>query len=83
MIYKPMNHFSGSDITEQYLNKFYEDLHKEQLSLMNSIKSSGDSDDKSKDKDITKQISLINGLMMGALRLRNVKKATIARLNSS
>jgi len=78
-----MNHFSGSDITEQYLNKFYEDLHKEQLSLMNSIKSSGDSDDKSKDKDITKQISLINGLMMGALRLRNVKKATIARLNSS
>jgi hypothetical protein len=78
-----MTHFSGSDITEQYLNKFYEDLHKEQLSLMNSIKSSGDSDDKSKDKDITKQISLINGLMMGALRLRNVKKATIARLNSS
>jgi hypothetical protein len=78
-----MNHFSGSDITEQYLNKFYEDLHKEQLSLMNSIKSSGDSDDKSKDKDITKQISLINGLMMGALRLQNVKKATIARLNSS
>jgi hypothetical protein len=78
-----MTHFSGSDITEQYLNKFYEDLHKEQLSLMNSIKSSGDSDDKSKDKDITKQISLINGLMMGALRLRNVKKASIARLNSS
>lgn len=78
-----MTHFSGSDITEQYLNKFYEDLHKEQLSLMNSIKSSGDSDDKSKDKDITKQISLINGLMMGALRLRNVKKATIARLNFS
>jgi len=78
-----MTHFSGSDITEQYLNKFYEDLHKEQLSLMNSIKSGGDSDDKSKDKDITKQISLINGLMMGALRLRNVKKATIARLNSS
>ncbi len=78
-----MNHFSGSDITEQYLNKFYEDLHKDQLSLMNSIKSSGDSDDKSKDKDITKQISLINGLMMGALRLRNMKKAAIARLNSS
>ena len=78
-----MTHFSGSDITEQYLNKFYEDLHKELLSLMNSIKSSGDSDDKSKDKDITKQISLINGLMMDALRLRNVKKATIARLNFS
>jgi len=79
-----MSHFSSSDITEQYLNKFYEDLHKEQLNLMNNIKTaSSDSEDKSKDKDITKQISLINALMMGALRLRNVKKASIARLNSS
>ncbi len=79
-----MSHFSSSDITEQYLNKFYEDLHKEQLNLMNNIKTaSSDTEDKSKDKDITKQISLINALMMGALRLRNVKKASIARLNSS
>ena len=79
-----MSHFSSSDITEQYLNKFYEDLHKEQLNLMNNIKTaSSDSEDKSKDKDITKQISLINGFMMGALRLRNLKKTAIARLNSS
>ncbi len=78
-----MNNFSGSDITEQYLNKLYEDLHKEQLNLMNSIKNNGDGDDKSKEQDITKQISLLNGLMMGALRLRNVKKAAILKLNSS
>ena len=71
-----MNNFS-SDINEQYLNKLYEDLHKEQLSLMNSIKNNGDGDDKSKEQDITKQISLINGLMMGALRLRNAKKALL------
>ena len=71
-----MNNFS-SDISEQYLNKLYEDLHKEQLSLMNSIKNNGDGDDKSKEQDITKQISLINGLMMGALRLRNAKKALL------
>ena len=78
-----MNNFSSSDITEQYLNKLYEDLHKEQLRLMNTIKNNGDGDDKSKQQDITKQISLINGLMMGALRLRNVKKAAILKLNSS
>jgi len=77
-----MNNFS-SDISEQYLNKLYEDLHKEQLSLMNSIKNNGDGDDKSKEQDITKQISLINGLMMGALHLRNAKKAAILKLNSS
>jgi hypothetical protein len=75
--------FSSSDITEQYLNKLYDDLHKEQLSLMNSIKNTKDTDDTNKEKDITKQISLINGLMMGALRLRNTKKAMIAKLNSS
>ena len=78
-----MNHFSGSDITEQYLNKFYEDLHKEQLSLMNSIKNSGDGDDKSKEQVVTKQISLLNGLMMGALRLRIAIKQAILKLNSS
>jgi hypothetical protein len=78
-----MSHFSSSDITEQYVNKLYEDLHKEQLNLMNSIKNRGESEDITKDKDTTKQISLLNGLMMGAMRLRNLKKASIAKLNSS
>jgi predicted transcriptional regulator len=30
---------NNSDITEQYLNKVYEDLSREQMSLMNSMKS--------------------------------------------
>ena len=79
-----MNGAFGSDISEQYLNKLYEDLHKEQMSLMNSIKNTTDvMENKDKERDITKQITLINGLMMGALRLRNVRKASIAKLNSS
>ena len=78
-----MNSF-GNDISEQYLNKLYEDLHKEQMSLMNGIKNTTDvMENKDKERDITKQITLINGLMMGALRLRNLRKATIAKLNSS
>jgi hypothetical protein len=79
-----MNGAFGSDISEQYLNKLYEDLHKEQMSLMNSIKNTTDvMENKDKERDITKQITLINGLMMGSLRLRNVRKASIAKLNSS
>lgn len=75
--------FGGTDITEQYLNKLYEDLHKEQMSLMNKIKTTTDLENRDKEKDITKQITLINGLMMGALRLRNTRQAAIAKLNSS
>ena len=75
--------FGGSDITEQYLNKLYEDLHKEQMSLMNTIKTASNPENRDKEKGVTKQITLINGLMMGALRLRNTRQEAIAKLNSS
>ena len=61
----------NSDITEQYLNKVYEDLHREQMTLMNSMKTSTENE---KEKAITKQISQINQLMLGCLRLRNLRK---------
>jgi len=61
----------NSDITEQYLNRFYEDLHREQMSLMNSMKSTTE---KENEKSITKQITQINQLMLGTLRLRNLRK---------
>lgn len=59
-----------NDITEQYLNKIYDDLQKEQMRMMNDMKT-GTDDDKS--KSITKQISLINSINMSILRLRNLK----------
>ena len=67
-----------SDITEQYLNKCYEDFSKEQMRLMNDMK--GATDD-SKDRDIQKQLTLLNTLVSACLRLRNLKKALIAKSN--
>ncbi len=64
----------GNDITEQYLNKVYEDLQKEQLKLMNDIKSGCENQ---KESLVTKQISLINGINIALLRLRNLRKKTI------
>ncbi len=61
----------NTDITEQYLNKVYEDLHREQMTLMNSMKTSLENE---KEKSITKQIAQINQLMLGCLRLRNIRK---------
>jgi hypothetical protein len=65
------HYFMNSDITEQYLNRFYEDLHREQMTLMNSMKSTTE---KENEKSITKQITQINQLMLGSLRLRNLRK---------
>ena len=62
---------NNSDITEQYLNKVYEDLSREQMTLMNSMKSQTNNE---KDKLITKQITQINTLMLSCLRLRNIRK---------
>jgi hypothetical protein len=60
-----------NDLTEQYLDKLYDDLSREQTSLLTDIKT-GTSD--SKEKDLQKQFSLLNTLMMNTLRLRNLKK---------
>ena len=67
-----------SDITEQYLNKCFDDFSKEQMRLLNDMK--GATDD-SKDKDVQKQLTLLNGLVSGCLRLRNLKKQLIAKSN--
>jgi predicted ATPase len=61
----------GNDITEQYLNKMYEDLQKEQLKLMNDMKTGCDN---VKERDITKQITLINTINVAVMRLRNIRK---------
>jgi len=67
-----------SDNTEQYLNKCFDDFSKEQMRLLNDMK--GATDD-SKDKDVQKQLTLLNGLVSACLRLRNLKKQLIAKSN--
>jgi hypothetical protein len=70
-----------NDITEQYLMKVYDDLSKESMNLMNSIKAVSPLDhredmvdDDKKTTAVTKQISLINSINMSLIRLRNLKK---------
>jgi hypothetical protein len=65
-------------ITEQYLNKVYEDLQKEQMALMNDLKTGCGEE---KEKDITKQMTQLNTLLMAVLRLRNLKKSIQNKLN--
>ena len=71
---------NGSDITEQYLNKLYEDLSKEQMRLMNDLKSSSNIEG-DKEKDITQQFTFLNTLMTTALRYRNLKRKIIQKIN--
>lgn len=73
----------SSTITEQYLNKVYEDLQKEQLTLMNKMKSGGETEMKDVEQDITRQISQMNQLMVGCMRLRNMRKRAQMKANSS
>jgi hypothetical protein len=68
-----------NNITEEYLNSLYDNLHREQMTVMNSIKSSNN--EVSKDKDNQKQITIINTLMINTLRLRNLKKQILEKNN--
>ncbi len=61
-----------NDITDQYLTKIYDDLQREQMTLMNSLKSN--IDENTKERDITRQISLINTINLGVMRLKNARK---------
>jgi Tfp pilus assembly protein PilP len=61
----------NNDITEQYLNQTWENFSKEQMRLMGDIKSGKE---ESEIQTIQKQLTQINAIMMGLMRLRNIKK---------
>lgn len=69
----------SSDITEQYLDKIYEDFNKEQMKLLTDIKTG---DENKLQPDLQKQFTLLNNLMMGCLRLRNLKKKIKNKLDN-
>ena len=72
-----------SDITEQYLDKLYDDLSKEQMKLLSDLKNTRDSAEQAvKEADLQKQLSLLNILMINALRFRNLKKKIAQKANS-
>ena len=67
-----------SDITEQYLDKIYDDFHKEQMSLLQDIKTGCE---QIKEKDNQKQFTILNNLMINVLRLRNIRKQIKNRID--
>lgn len=68
----------NSDITEQFLNRLYEDLHKEQMRIVADIRNASDT---AKDKDNQKQFTILNTLMINTLRLRNIRKQIQEKIN--
>jgi hypothetical protein len=64
---------NGNDLTESNLNNIYDLFSKEQMSLMNTIKTSTELEDK-REKSVQKQLSLLNTIMISILRLRNLRK---------
>jgi hypothetical protein len=65
-------------INEQYLNRVYEEFQREQMRLMTEFKNDAGKDD----KDIQKQITMLNSLTMSVLRFRNLKKCILDKKNS-
>jgi hypothetical protein len=61
-----------ADINPQYLDKIYEDIHRETLNLMNKMKNHNPTEPDI-EKDIIKQISIYNILMVNILKLKNIK----------
>lgn len=68
-------------ITEQYLNRLYDDLQTEQQRLMHEMKNlkSEEEGAADKEKDLTKQITMLNTLMINSLKFRNLKKQIILK----
>jgi len=60
------------DLTVQNLNSIYESLCRENQKLLNDLKSSDC--DSSKQREITRQTSLINTLMLNIIKYKNLKE---------
>ena len=60
-----------NEMNESYLDRLYDDFSKEQYKLMEQIKQNVSPKD---EQNITKQLTLLNTLMMTVLRYRNLKK---------
>ena len=69
---------NNQDLGEQQLNRMYEDFQKEQIRLMTEIKNGTDI---RQEKETTKQISMINTININILRLRNLRKQILEKIN--
>lgn len=63
-----------ADINVAYLDRLYDDLQREQMSIVSKLRScdiTGNCE-----KEITKQLTIYNTLLINTLRLKNLKKKT-------
>lgn len=71
----------NNELTEQYLNEVYDNVMREHTRLLNDMKNTSTEIEKSKERDITKQLSNLNSLMTSLLKLRNLKKEIKTRMD--
>ena len=68
----------GTRIDDNQLERIYDDFSREQGMLMTDLKTKQEED---KEKDIMKELTLINSIMMNTLRLINLRKKIHMKLN--
>ena len=73
-----MNSFNTTDITDQYLSSTYDNFQKEQARIMTSLNSS-DNLEIQKEKDLEKQIAMLNSLMLQILKLKSFRKKLLLK----
>jgi hypothetical protein len=69
-----------SEINEQYLNRLIDDVSREQMKIMNEVKTETNVE---KSKDNSKQLTILNQLLAIILRLRNMRKTIQQKINST
>jgi len=66
-----------NDLGENQLNRMYEDFTKEQTKLQTELRNG--LDDTSKEKDIEKQLVILNSIATNIIRLRKLKKQILEK----
>ena len=65
-------------VTKEYLDKMYDEFSREVQNLQNKLKEDAN---EAKETDITKQITMLNSLMMTTLRYRSLKRKMALKIN--
>lgn len=69
------------DITNQYLEKLFDDFQREHQRLLNDLKHLN-ADSMGKETEIQKQIALVNTLMTNTLKYKNLKSKIALKAGS-
>ena len=73
-----MNSFNTTDITDQFLSSTYDNFQKEQARIMTSLNLS-EYLEIQKEKDLEKQIAMLNSLMLQLLKLKSFRKKLLLK----